>query len=176
MADWDSLIAEETAQNTELRPEVKQSDLSSSTFAFGDALEKFTEENLKNQESKIVSDPLKITAHKLKREKDETAGKNWFNMPKSNLTEEEKRDWQILHMRSVWEKGAKNVVQLPEQPPEFVQFGVIHTHAMDGNKAKLSRKQRAPTIAEMLAKDDSFQQFINDAKKKQQSKANAFNK
>ena len=176
MADWDALIAEETAQNTELKPEVKQSELSSSNFAFGDTLQEYADQNLHNTQAKIVSDPLKITAHKLKKEKDETAGKNWFNMPKTNLTEEEKRDWQILHMRSVWEKGARNVAPLPEQPPEFLQFGVIHSHAMDGNKAKLSRKQRAPTIAEMLAKDDSFQQFINDAKRKQREKSNQFNK
>ena len=176
MADWDALIAEESAQNTELRPEVKQSDLSYSGFAFGDTLQEFSEQNLKNQESKMVSDPLKIQAHKLKKEKDETAGKNWFNMPKSNLTEEDLRDWEILHMRSVIEKGAANVAPLPEKPPEFLQFGIIHSHAMDGNKAKLSRKQRAPTIAEMLAKDDSFQRFLDDAKKKEQKKKKAFNK
>ena len=177
MADWDSLIAAETAQNTTLKPEVKQSAISAdnSNFAFGDAMESFMEKNLENKISQAQVDPFKIQ-NKTKGKKQITAGKNWYNMPKAELTEEEKRDWQVLHMRSVMERGAGNVAALPEEPPEFVQFGVVHTHDMDGRKARLSRKQRAPTIAEMLAKDESFVSFLNETKKKEWQRRRGFNK
>lgn len=167
MADWDSLIAETEASSTAIKPVVHETGFSKNRdFAFGDAIQEFSEEKMKNTMKQANLDPLNMPAIDKKKKKEETAGKDWFDMPKSKLTEEDKRDWQILHMRSVIEKGAGNVAALPEEPPEFLQFGTIITSAMDGKKARLTRKQKGATIAEALAKDESFLQYLNDEKAK----------
>lgn len=167
MADWDSLIAETEASSTAIKPVVHETGLTvNRDFAFGDAAQEFLDDKLKDAMNKAIADPTKMPAIDKKKKKDESAGKDWFNIPKSKLTEEDKRDWQILHMRSVIEKGAGNVVQLPEEPPEFLQFGTIQTHAMDGKKARLTRKERGATILESLAKDDTYINYLNEEKAK----------
>merc|ERR1711907_361288 len=48
---------------------------------------------------KKIEDPLQVKRQK-QEEKKATAGSQWFNMPKTDLTPELRRDLQLLKMRS----------------------------------------------------------------------------
>jgi hypothetical protein len=116
--------------------------------------------------------PLRI-GPRLKKTKAETSGPDWFNVPKVNLTEEEKRDWDLLRMRSVIGKTRANVYQLPEKPPDFLQFGVVVGSAIEGKRGRLSKKFRGRTIAESLAKDAEFRDFLDMNVQKMKRKRSA---
>ena len=175
MADWDSLISDVTQNSESIKPSVIEPHIKDSkAFEFGDVFQAEKDSKLNSAMKLAQTDPLKLKAITKNEKKPETAGDKWFNMPKAQLTDEDKRDWEFLHMRSVLDKGMKNVVQLSEQPPEFVQFGFVKSHAMDGPKGRLNRKLRAPTIAESLAKDDNFHQFLAESEKKMKKRKSRF--
>ena len=121
---------------------------------------------------KAEVDPLKMKPNQ-KVEKVETAGENWFNMPKAEITPEIKRDWELLRMRSVFRSGADNNT-LSENPPEFLQVGTVKENPIEGRKGRAGRRYRAETITEALAKDAEFRDFIErnyqrlESKKKKQ--------
>ena len=166
MADWEGLIAklksEQKQKEEELEPVAIEANQS---FEFGDLLESSIQKKVSEALSKAEMNPLKIGPI-AKKEKQETSGENWFNVPKARLSEEDKRDWQLLRMRSVLSHGGAGGVELSEEPPEFVQFGVIKDNPIEGNKNRVSKKYRAPTIAESLAKDAEFRDFIETNIKK----------
>lgn len=160
MADWDELIAEVTNKPQKSVSEVKETAVRDvDDFSFGDALEKSMQKKVDLAIAKAELDPLKIRPV-LPKEKAETAGEKWFNIPKAKLSEEDIRDWKLLKMRSVLHRGGANAVELPEDPPDFVQFGVILDNPMEGKKGRLDRKLRAPTIAESLAKDFEYREYL----------------
>ena len=161
MADRDGLIAQlesaavPTSQSSDT-PVVVESNQS---YEFGDLLESSVQQRVKEALEKAETNPHKI-GPTIKQEKQETSGPNWFNVPKANLSEADKRDWQILRMRSVISSGGANGVELPEEPPEFLQFAVVRDNPVEGQRGRVSRKLRAPTIAESLAKDAEFRDFL----------------
>ena len=160
MADWDGLIAQlqSQAKPDDAAPEPISLE-SNQAYEFGDLLESSVKQRVSQALEKAETNPVKI-GPTVKKEKLETSGPNWFNVPKANLTEEEKRDWQLLHMRSALGRGGANAVELPEEPPEFLQFAVVRNNPIEGQKGRVSRKLRAPTIAESLAKDGEFRDFL----------------
>jgi len=72
-----------------------------------------------------VEDPVAVKA-KAAEAKKATAGSDWYNLPKTNLTPELKRDLQLLRMRSVLDpkRHYKKEGSKP-QIPEFSQVGTI---------------------------------------------------
>ena len=163
MADWDSLIALAEKKNPQVKPSVKNTDINkNSDFEFGDALEAKTKEKTDKSLSTAELNPLKI-APITKQEKVETSGPGWYNIPKVKYTEEQKRDWKLLRMRAIMQRGSGKVVDLPEEPPDFVQFGTIQMNPLEGQKGRISKKLRAPTIAESLAKDQEFREFLEES-------------
>lgn len=160
MADWDSLISLKTKENEVEKPEVKELEtVKNKDFIFGDVLENAKQQRLDDAIQNAILNPLKIKPVE-KKEKVETAGSNWYNIPKAKLSEEDKRDWDLLRMRSVLTKGGVNAVELPEKPPEFLQFGVVQDNPIEGNRGRVAKRLRAPTIAESLAKDEQFHDFM----------------
>ncbi|KAH0791886.1 deoxynucleotidyltransferase terminal-interacting protein 2 [Histomonas meleagridis] len=160
MADWDKLIALKTKQTQEKTPKVNEIQIEKNeNFVFGDILESSKQKRIDEAMKKATSDPFRIEPEKPKQ-KSETSGDNWFNIPKANLTEEDKRDWEILRMRSVLKRGGAGAVELPEKPPEFLQFGVVQDNPIEGRRGRVAKRYRAPTIAESLAKDEGFREYL----------------
>lgn len=92
------------------------------------------------------------------------AGKDWFNLPKTELTPELKRDLQLLRMRSVldpkrhYKKESKTA-----QPPEFSQIGTIIEGPTEFFSARITKKDRKRTfVDETLATERLSRRF--DAK------------
>jgi len=92
-----------------------------------------------------------------------TAGSQWFNLPRTNLTPELKRDLQLLHMRGVLDpkrfykkEGAKPKI------PEFSQVGTIIEGPTEFFSGRLSNKDRKRTfVEEVLNTEKASGRFKN---------------
>ncbi|KAK5988741.1 rRNA-processing protein fcf2 [Cladobotryum mycophilum] len=79
----------------------------------------------------------------------DTTGLSWFNLPKTNLTPEFKRDWQLLRMRGVLDpKHQKKALR--SAPPKYSQVGEIIEGPTDFYSARLTRRERKSTLLEHI--------------------------
>jgi len=72
---------------------------------------------------------------------EDTAGKDWFHLPKADATSELKRDWQILRMRNVLDPKQQRKALRPEVP-KYAQVGEIIAGPTDFYSARMTRKER----------------------------------
>jgi hypothetical protein len=82
-----------------------------------------------------------------------TAGPDWFNLPKTDLTPELKRDLQLLKMRNVLDPH-KHYKKENSRPtvPEYSQVGTIVEGTTEFFSARLNNKDRRETfVDEVLA-------------------------
>ena len=75
-----------------------------------------------------------------------TAGSDWFDLPKTDITPELARDLQLLRMRSVLDpkRHYKKESSTSERQPRFSQVGTViegHTEYFSGRIAKRDRKR-----------------------------------
>ncbi|KAK4135489.1 tryptophanyl-tRNA synthetase [Trichocladium antarcticum] len=115
-----------------------------------------------------VSDkkPEKLTvrvpqlAQKQKGPKD-TLGSDWYNLPRTNLTPELKRDLQLLRMRDVVAMGKQFFKKETRKDfvPEYSQVGTIIAGATDGANSRLTRKERKRTIVEEVLSGENLAKF-----------------
>ncbi|CAH0020229.1 unnamed protein product [Clonostachys rhizophaga] len=91
----------------------------------------------------------------LPTQKGDSAGANWFDMPKTDLTTEMKRDWQILRMRNILDPKHQRK-NLQSEPPKYSQVGEIIAGPTDYYSARLTRKERKRNLLEeaMSTRDD----------------------
>ncbi|KAK4448594.1 hypothetical protein QBC34DRAFT_449413 [Podospora aff. communis PSN243] len=92
-----------------------------------------------------------------KKEKKDNTGSDWFNMPRTNLTPELKRDLQVLRMRDVVAAGKQFFKKdnRKDYVPEFCQVGTIIAGATDGASHRLTRKQQKRTIVEEVLSSET---------------------
>ena len=77
----------------------------------------------------------------------DTAGKNWFDLPKTELTPEFRRDWQLLRMRGLLDpKHQKKTLRAVA--PEYSQIGEVIAGPADFYSGRLTRKERKKTLLE----------------------------
>ena len=95
------------------------------------------------------------------QEKKATAGSDWFNLPRTDLTPELKRDLQLLKMRNVLdpkrhykkENGKTNA-------PEFSQVGTIIEGPTEFYSSRIPNRERKKTfVDEILAAEESNGRF-----------------
>ena len=103
---------------------------------------------------KVITDDVEQT-------KKATAGEQWFNLPRTDLTPELKRDLQLLKMRNVLDPHRhykKDNGKL--RPPEYSQVGTIVEGPTEYYSARLSNKDRKRTfVEEVLAGEQSNGRF-----------------
>ncbi|TKR73120.1 hypothetical protein L596_020469 [Steinernema carpocapsae] len=90
-------------------------------------------------------------------EREKCTGTNWFDMPATELTEENKRDLEVLQMRSQLDPLAQYRKADREVLPKFFQIGKVIEHKADFYSSRLTKKQRKRTIVEELLADSEFQ-------------------
>lgn len=73
------------------------------------------------------------------------AGSDWFNLPKTDLTPELKRDWQILRMRNILDPKQQRKA-LRADPPKYSQVGEIVAGPTDFFSGRLTRKERKQNL------------------------------
>ncbi|EMC97509.1 hypothetical protein BAUCODRAFT_68456 [Baudoinia panamericana UAMH 10762] len=107
-----------------------------------------------------VEDPVVAKKAALQKQK-ATAGASWFDLPRTNLTPELKRDLQLLKMRNVLDphrhyrkEGGKM------QAPEYSQVGTIMEGPTDFFGGRIENKKRKRTfVEEVLAGEQETGRF-----------------
>ncbi|MCJ1287607.1 hypothetical protein MMC26_006959 [Xylographa opegraphella] len=93
-------------------------------------------------------DPLTVTKKVIKSSK-ETAGPDWLNLPRTNLTHDLKRDLQLLKLRSVLDpRRHYKKDNISVKAPEFSQVGTIVEDPTEFFSARLQNKDRRGTLLE----------------------------
>jgi hypothetical protein len=91
----------------------------------------------------------------------DTLGSDWYNLPRTNLTPELKRDLQLLRMRDVVAMGKQFFKKETRKDfvPEYCQVGTIIAGATDGANGRLTRKERKRTIVEEVLSGENLAKF-----------------
>ncbi|XP_037047625.1 deoxynucleotidyltransferase terminal-interacting protein 2 isoform X2 [Bradysia coprophila] len=94
-----------------------------------------------------------------KAERSKTKGKNWFNLPATEVTDEIKNDLEVIQMRSVLDPQhfyKKNDLKVL---PKFFQVGKVLPSPLDYYNERDSRKSKRKTLVDELMDDAAFQRF-----------------
>lgn len=95
------------------------------------------------------------------QEKKATAGSDWFNLPRTDLTPELKRDLQLLKMRNVLDpKRHYKKDNAKTNAPEFSQVGTIIEGPTEFYSSRIPNRERKKTfVDEVLAAEESTGRF-----------------
>jgi hypothetical protein len=112
----------------------------------------------KEMEFRQISDPVLVKAAK-KAAREATAGAQWFDMPRSEVTDTVRRDWQILQMRNVLDP--KRHYKKETAPiPKFFQTGTVIEGNTEFFSARIARKDRKKTIADEILNNDKARDYF----------------
>lgn len=92
-------------------------------------------------------------------EREKTKGRDWFNLPATELTDEIKHDLEIIQMRSVLDPKhfyKKNDLKVL---PKYFQIGKVVDSPIDYYSSRLTKKERKKTIVEELMADAEFAKY-----------------
>ncbi|KAG9660425.1 rRNA-processing protein FCF2, partial [Aureobasidium melanogenum] len=102
---------------------------------------------LSNQIRK-VEDPVAVKKKMLESKK-ATSGEQWYNMPRTDLTPELKRDLQLLKMRNVLDPHRHYKKENGKmRPPEYSQVGTIVEGPTEYFSGRINNKDRKKTFVE----------------------------
>ncbi|KJZ75981.1 hypothetical protein HIM_04437 [Hirsutella minnesotensis 3608] len=79
----------------------------------------------------------------------DNAGPDWFNLAKTDLTPEFKRDWQLLRMRGLLDPKHQKK-SLRSDPPAYSRVGEVIPGPADFHGSRLTRKEKKRTIFEEI--------------------------
>ncbi|KAL8805498.1 MAG: hypothetical protein Q9200_005406 [Gallowayella weberi] len=102
-----------------------------------------------------------------------TSGSDWFNLPRTNLTPELKRDLQLLKMRSTWDpkRHYKNDSHKP-LVPEYSLVGTIIEGSTEHFSSRIAKKDRKKSfVDEIMAAEKANGRLKKKTKEMQTSKA-----
>lgn len=106
------------------------------------------------------NDPTKLNKL-LRKQKKDTAGSQWFDMPAPVLTPELKKDLQLLKLRSVIDpkRHYKKSDAKSKTLPKYFQVGTIVESASDFFSSRLTKKERKSSIADELLSNGSLSHY-----------------
>ncbi|KAM0144128.1 hypothetical protein ACHAO1_000407 [Botrytis cinerea] len=121
---------------------------------------------------RTVEDPI-VTKAKVAKAKQATAGAKWYNMPKTVVTPELKRDLQLLRLRSVLDpKRFYKKDSARAEVPEYSQVGTVIEGPTEFFSSRLTNKERKQTFVEqVLAGEKANHKFRNKYNDIQAAKA-----
>lgn len=95
------------------------------------------------------------------QEKKATAGSDWFNMPRTEMTDELRRDLQLLKMRNVLDpKRHYKKSDSKSDVPAFSQVGTIIEGPTEFYSGRINKKDRHRTLVEeVLAQEEQTGKF-----------------
>ncbi|XP_044746749.1 deoxynucleotidyltransferase terminal-interacting protein 2 [Coccinella septempunctata] len=116
-----------------------------------------------NLEEQTFSIDPPLSKRKLKKlrkeEKEKTKGDKWFGLPATELTEEVKRDLELLQMRSVLDPKHFYKKNHMKVLPKYFQVGKVEDTPLDFYNNRLTKKDRKKTLVEELMSDAEFHQY-----------------
>lgn len=114
-------------------------------------------EKLKKIPGYDVSD--KKLKERRKRQRDKTKGKQWFNLPAPEMTEEVKRDLEIIQMRSALDPKQFYKRNDMKTLPKYFQIGKVIDSPLDYYSGRMTNKERKRTIVDELMADAEFSKY-----------------
>ncbi|KTW27358.1 hypothetical protein T552_02337 [Pneumocystis carinii B80] len=101
-----------------------------------------------------------LLSRKEKRKKqEETAGKDWFYMPKPELTQSLKTQLQILKIRNVLDPKRHYKKDNSKKPPKYFQIGTTIDDVLNTPMEDFSKKKTNSILDEILEDQDKRQYF-----------------
>lgn len=89
----------------------------------------------------------------------ETAGKGWFDMEAPVLTDQVKRDLEVLKNRNYIDPKRFFKTKEEKKSPKFFQIGTVVEGALEGRSRRLTKKQRPQSFFQEIAKDDRVKAY-----------------
>ncbi|ORE06860.1 Fcf2-domain-containing protein [Rhizopus microsporus var. microsporus] len=132
---------------------------------------KLTEEavQLVDEDGKVKNAPLVLKANNTleqkasrkerQQEREKTTGKDWFDMPRPEITPELKRELQILKMRHVLDRKRHYKKMGKKEDPKYFQVGTIIEGPTEFYSARLTKKERKQTIIDELLANEEQKQY-----------------
>lgn len=109
-----------------------------------------------------------------KRAKDESAGKGWFNMQPTPMTEELKTDLAVIRNRTYLDP--KKFYKSSEKQQSIVQLGTVIEGASEYYSSRLTKKQRRSNLTEEILADPSTADYAKNKFKKMSQEKTARSK
>ncbi|EMR08713.1 hypothetical protein PNEG_02891 [Pneumocystis murina B123] len=106
----------------------------------------------------IEHKPLLSKKEKRKKQ-EETAGKDWFYMPKPELTQSLKTELQILKMRNVLDPKRHYRKDNSKKPPKYFQIGTTIDDVLNTPMEDFFKKKTNTILDEILEDQDKRQYF-----------------
>ncbi|ODQ55676.1 Fcf2-domain-containing protein [Saitoella complicata NRRL Y-17804] len=101
-----------------------------------------------------------VTKQEKQKQKDATVGKDWFDMPATELTPGIKRDLQLIKMRNVLDAKRHYRKDNSKTFPKYFQVGTIVEGPTEYYSARIPKSGRKETIlGELLAETDRKEYF-----------------
>ncbi len=133
---------------------------STSNSTQDDAIEKMAPGSQKTTAEDAKPKPGKKTAKLLRKlEREKTKGPNWFGMQAPEVTEEQKRDLEILKMRGALDPKRFYKKNDSDALPKYFQVGRVVDSAADRYVDRVPAKMRKSTLVEELMADAEFQRY-----------------
>ncbi|KAJ5545355.1 Fcf2 pre-rRNA processing [Penicillium sp. DV-2018c] len=166
-----SLKIPKLSSGSSLEPYVRQGD----DVAIVDAAK------ITDRKQKELSNSLRSVGIKKQNTEKPTAGPEWFNLPKTVMTPELKRDLQLIRMRSVLDpKRHYKKENGKAKPPEYSQVGTIIQGPTEFFSNRITKKDRKKNfVEETLALEREtkrFQSKYRDIQAKKSSGKKSFYK
>eukprot|EP01138_Halocafeteria_seosinensis_P002898 gb/GECG01002960.1/.p1 GENE.gb/GECG01002960.1/~~gb/GECG01002960.1/.p1 ORF type:complete len:260 (+),score=48.92 gb/GECG01002960.1/:1-780(+) len=89
----------------------------------------------------------------------ETAGKGWFDMQAPVMTDEVKRDLEVLRNRNYLDPKRFFKTKEEKKPPKFFQIGTVVEGALEGRSKRIAKKQRPQSFFHEVATDDRVKSY-----------------
>ena len=101
----------------------------------------------------VPSSDTRELAKAAKKSAPDSAGKSWFDLPASTITDEVKNDLRVLRLRSTFDP--KNFYKKFDSTkfPKYFQFGTVVEGPTEFYSSRLTRKERKRTLTEEIMAD-----------------------
>lgn len=86
-----------------------------------------------------------------------TAGDDWFGMKAPEMTDEVKRDLEVMQMRRALFRDHQYKRRATDKKPEHFSLGTVIEGSGEFYSSRLNRRDRAKSLVDELIKDASFQ-------------------
>jgi hypothetical protein len=100
----------------------------------------------------------RVQAKAARRAAPDTAGKGWFDLPATKITDEVKSDLRMLRLRGALDPKAHYKKLDDTKFPKYFQMGTVVEGAADYYSGRLTNKQRKRTLTEEIMADEGLAQ------------------
>ncbi|KAF7720957.1 hypothetical protein EC973_005670 [Apophysomyces ossiformis] len=110
------------------------------------------------------------------QEREKTSGKGWFDMPRTEITPEIRRDLDILKMRHVIDRKRHYKKTGKAADPKYFQVGTIVEGPTEYFSSRMSKRERKGTILGELLADEESKNYYKRKFNETQERTNSGNK